>query len=274
MLETSISKSNTIKLKDLLKKLAAHAQVDAVLLIGSTGAGKMDKTSDIDLLIVLNEMPVPLFSVFTWIGGRMGDVYFISAAQVDEYLEKEDAFPVLGMGSRLVYWLHHTGLITYDNSRRLTRLREKTKRGDWVIINDDMVYRAWFSVNYNLRQNSRMINSTDPEDQAMLDLRLLYCTADLMTAYCAIRRIAWRGEKVMIQYWQKHDPAYWELFQKYLNAPDRSQRIAFYQELAAATLKPIGGVWNQEITAVLPTEDVNADLIKRGLTFWEELIGG
>ncbi len=136
------------------------------------------------------------------------------------------------------------------------------------------IYGAWFSVNYNLRQTKRLVASDDPVALLAIDLRLLYCLADVYVAYFNARGIPYPGEKAMIEYLQAHDPAYLELLQRCIGAIERREKVALYEQLAARSLSPLGGLWPEGSTAVqLDPLSADHNMLITALRFCDRLLG-
>jgi hypothetical protein len=242
-------------LGQFVDQISHHAAVDGVLLMGTTGGDRLRPTSDYDVLIVLDGPPIPHVGI-TIIDGRLADLVFTTAAVLDRL-----TVPVIEqwqgpLDGALLRWTA-AGTIAHDRSGRLARLRDVAAAGQTLPAWEPYIYQQWFRLNYNLLHNQRMIQSADPVVLAALDLRLLYCLADVMTAYFVVRRIPWEGEKNAIRYWQAHDSAFWTLYRGALDAGDRAEKLAGYAELAAGALAPVGGLWAADVTALLPSDDTD-----------------
>jgi len=140
------------------------------------------------------------------------------------------------------------------------------------------VYAAWYKINYNVRHTRRIVASNDPIYLAAVDFRLLYGLAELLPAYFKLRRMPWPGEKGALRHLADRDAAYLALFQACAHEPDRARKARLYEELAAATLAPLGGLWPDGATAVTvelrPDEELTPGTLERALAFWAEPLGG
>lgn len=262
-----------LPLDTVIKRLAGQEAVDGVLLIGSTGGPNIRDTSDYDLLIVTTE-PTPLHVGMTRIDGRLTDLVFMAAATIDELLALAAPVPVNTPLGGLVRWLQ-SGRIALDRSGRLVQAQAKVSSGAWVQPDGDYtVYHQWFKINYNLRHNQRLIRSDDPLDLLALEMRLLYCLSELTVAYFLVRGLAWDGDKKAIRYWQQHDVAYLVLLQEALAADDLETRQLLYARLAALTLAPAGGLWDEDATALnFAAEDGFApERVTEMLDWWQALL--
>ena len=270
MFETSFSESTDIPLDTLLARLRRHPDVDALLLVGSS-ASRPGPASDIDLLIVVDAMPVAVNALTTQIGTRQGVVHLMTTERIEQYLAQTEPFDANDRGGFLVSWLR-TGRILYDRSGRLHRLADRTYSDRWLIIREDSVYDAWYRVNLDVRYVRWLGSATDPLTVMAVDARMLAALYRALTAYFTLRRIPWRGEKAAFDYLQHHDPGFWDRFEVCLNTPDRAQKMALYETLAALALDPAGGVWEDDETAVELAEPPTGDALGAGLEFWEQLV--
>src|SRR5262249_5226198 len=78
MLPTSDTPTHTLSLEQVLDRLAAHTEVDAVLNMGAAGVERNQmgrRSSDYDLLVVLTELSLPLRLVLTVVDHRLTEFY-------------------------------------------------------------------------------------------------------------------------------------------------------------------------------------------------------
>jgi hypothetical protein len=265
----------TSTLDKVVARFRAHEAVDGLVLLGSTREGQAQTpTSDYDILVVLSRMPAPLHVALTVIDGRLADLLFVKSTAIERLLDWEP--PVVSASSwdgRLVRWLA-AGQIVFDRAGQLARAQARVRAGELQAeVPGGELYAGWFGVNYNLRQTKRLLASDDPVALLVLDLRLLYCVADLYPAYFNARGIPYPGEKAMIQHLQAHDTAYLELLRRYLAATDRREKVSLYEKLAARTLAPLGGLWPEGSTAVqLDPPSADPDVLAAAVRFCDELL--
>ena len=64
------------------------------------------------------------------------------------------------------------------------------------------------------------------------------------------------------------------LFHSFLDAPNRADKLAIYEQLVPLTLAPVGQVLNDQQSAVnfTPNRPFDPAMAARGLTFWESLL--
>ena len=277
MASTIISCSNSLSLDEVISRLARYLAVDGVLLIGSTGQPALTPASDYDMIVVLNEMPAPIHVALTYIDNRLTDVIFFSAAAIERILGQASLADLVDtLEGKLIRWLQ-AGQIAFDRAGRLGEAQRKVQSGQWLrTAGDGEIYAAWFSVNYNIQQTRRMLASPDPVYLWAVDFRLLYQLADLWGSYFRVRRLPWEGEKGAIRYFQAYDPAYLDLFRVCLAERDRSRKVQLYEQVAALTLAPVGGLWPDGATAIQlvvgAAGDLPPDAVPAALAFWESLV--
>ncbi len=240
-------------LQEVLDRLAARTLVDGVLVMGSaaTVTDGLTPWSDYDLLVVLEQPAPPLWLVLTLVDHRLTEVYFTPAAALEQLPAGErlpDGLETLRFA--LSTWLQ-TGRIAFDRWGRLEQVRKLlASRASYGPTTEVEVYNRWVHTNYNVCQTKRMAAADDPVYQMAVNLRLIYSLADLKTDYFAVRRLPYRGEKEVVRYWMEQDPPYLRLFQAAIAAGDRSEKLALYYQLAAATLALVGGLVPEEATTV------------------------
>jgi hypothetical protein len=97
-------------------------------------------------------------------------------------------------------------------------------------------------------------------------------------AYFRVRGEPWEGEKQAIRYLVAHDPEYLEMFRQSLAETNRERKVQLYEQLAALTLAPLGGLWGDGATAIQfeikPDEELSPGVVETTLTFWEGLLAG
>ena len=275
MSQTIQSSTNRITLEETITRLARHAEVEGVILIGSTGTAAATADSDYDLVIVLRELPTVLDVGVTTIDGRFTDLLFVRGSQIDEILALEAPVDGAAWTGRIIRWLL-AGQIAFDRAGRVRQAQEKAQAADWLApISDLDVYQAWFSINYNLAQARRMIAAMDPGYHTVLDVRFaVYGAMDLLYYYLRIRKLRWQGEKEALRYLAAQDPSYLETYLQFIHEREQPRRLALYEQLAAQATAPAGGLWPAHSTAVhaLPDGEWRPGLIADTLAFWERLV--
>jgi hypothetical protein len=266
--------TNEMPLEAVLTQLSHHPAVDGLVTVGSTGRSTLTPSSDYDVLVVLVEMPVPLSVGITYIDHRLTDLLFATTAHVDQILAAEVALDGDEWEGRVARWLID-GQIVFDRHGRLRQAQVKVCGGNWVRPLEDIdAYGAWIGVNYNLLHTRRLMQSDDPVYLHAAELRMsLYGVSSVLYSYFRIRKLRWEGDKAAIRHLMAHDPAYFELLQQFLHESDPQRKFAAYERISAATLAPIGALWEDEPT-VLWNDMVPAtwETLEQGLAFWEDLL--
>jgi predicted nucleotidyltransferase len=268
------SSTHTLLLSEVTGRLSQKEEVEGIILVGSAVKDALTPVSDYDLVIVLRQMPVPLHVGVTSIDGRFADLVFHTTAQVEHFLAATEPLSFADWVGRLVGWLE-AGEILFDRNGLLQQAQTKAYSGVW--IQDDPAgdaFHAWNGVNYNFAVARRLIAAEDPLYLQTLDLRMaLYAPADLFFNYFRARNLRWDGDKWAIRYLNEHDPDYLILFRRFLIEPDRTRKFTLYEQLAVRALEPVGDLWAEGDTIIMPgTEVVTAEIEQQTLDFWESLI--
>jgi hypothetical protein len=274
MLPPNISRTNTLSFQEVTARLAAKDVVEGLLTIGSTGCKKIKSASDYDLIVILREMPVPIRVALTYIDNRLTDIIFVKLAQI-EYLQQNDysSMAFSWDKAQLFHWLQ-IGHIMFDRSGQLQQAQNMAREQPEKMILENEVYSAWFSINYNLKQTRRLLASDDPSYHMAVDLRLLFSLHELWRFYFLFRGLSFQGEKAQFKYLVTHDPEYLEKFRQCLAEGNREQKFQLYKKLVQFTIAPLGALWEDKVTAILPEPNIDweADTVQKALTFWETLI--
>jgi predicted nucleotidyltransferase len=261
-----------VKLDEVVARLSRRDSVEGVVLVGSTGTKELRPNSDYDILIVIDEPGVPLLVGLTLIDGRLTDLLFATAAEVEQLLSglrpAEDAWP-----ARIARWVIR-GRIVFDRSGRLQALKRKLSEQPPLSPHDGLSHETWFSLNYNLAQNRRIAASADPVDRTALQLRLLYSVFEVVQGYFRFRGLDWSGEKAATRYLAEHDADHLAAVRACLDEVDLNRRMALYETLAERTLRQFGGLWNpsESIFQFRPGTQVSGELIRETEAFWNSLV--
>jgi predicted nucleotidyltransferase len=273
MFQTHVSQSHFTSLDEVVARLTRHGEVESIAILGSGATGILSPASDYDVLVVLSEMPVPVSLVLTTIERRLAEVVFFSADTIEEWLAME-TFDTESYAGSMLRRLQKAR-VAFDRTGRITHLYEKALSGSWEEKHDQQkVWQAWFSCNYDLQHTKRLLTSPDPVYLMAGDLRLLTNISDLLRTYLLIRQVPWQGEKEAIRYLMSHDPDYLEVFQRCLAETNRERKVDLYEKVAALTLAPLGALWSYDATAIeLRTEgEMRPELLQAAFAWWEHVI--
>jgi predicted nucleotidyltransferase len=273
MLKTTTSPTSTMTLDEVIGMLASQDRVEGVLLMGSAVCGEVGPASDYDMVVVLSELPDSLHSGLVYVDGRLTDLFFVAVQDVVMLLEDPEPVAAASWPGLLVRWLT-TGRIAFDRSGHLESARRAVR--DAALLQPTTpgdAYSTWYKINYDLRHNKRMLNSDDPVYLLAVDIRLLYSLADVLVGYFTLRGLLWQGEKKAIRYWSAHDPNFVALFQAYSAETDRGRKLHLYEQMAALTTEPLGGLWpaNASMFRPLPGSETPSHDAEQALLFWNRL---
>ncbi len=271
-----VSKSSTlaITLDQFIGRLRQRAEVEGLIVMGSAARGAPGPHSDYDLLVVLKTLPAPLSVGLTRVDGRLTDLIFITAEEVERLVSRgPQDVPADGMTGRLIGWLKE-GRIRFDRTGKLaatqaTMLSEGWTRGpSWA-----EQYRTWFSLNYDLAQTRRYATNPDPAAQSVVDLRLLSALNNIWFAYFQLRGLPQVGKEAA-RYLADTDAAFLTLFQRCAGEPARWQRFEMYAQLVERAAAPWGPVWAEDATTLQWRDDaaVGPASVQAALAWWGEMI--
>jgi predicted nucleotidyltransferase len=275
MFQTIISVSNGLTLDQVVARLSAAAGVEGVALFGSSQQAAHDPTSDYDLLILLDKPTVQIFQMQTYINGRIADVAFVETETAERVLALEEPVGATSREGFLIGWLEQAQIL-YDRSGHLARIQQKITQRDWRIsgLPTSDTYAEWFWLNFDLRHIRRMAAAHDPLYGMVVDMRLMFCLAQMCRTYFRLRGIHWRGEKAALRYLQAHDLEVFDLLQRALEESDRARRIDLCEALIERTLPTSGDLWPPDSTAVyLKNAAEHPSHVGEALALWEGLIG-
>ncbi len=237
--------TDRLTLDDFAARLATRASVDGILFMGSTGSGMLTGASDYDLLLILADDPAAPRMVVTWVDGHFTEIYCTPITALARIIAAPTTWREGSDEGAVIRWLRD-GRIVHDRAGRLADAQDIARAAPpLAVAAAEGPYWAWGTLGYNVAQAKRYLASDDPVYREVVDFRLLYGLAEVMTAYFTVRGVPWRGEKEAIGYWTMHDPAYLAQFRACLAEADRERKVAGYEELARLTLAPVGELWTR-----------------------------
>ena len=269
------SRSNQMTLDEVIARLATHAAVEGVVIIGSASQAQVNPASDYDLIVLLAETPAPLHVALTYVDNRLTDVIYLTVETLDRLMNSTQSFDADTMDGKFIRWLQ-TGQIAFDRSGRLAHARAQFSAADRVTSPGwSARYSAWFDAHYNVKQTRRMLSSTDPVYLMAVDLRLLFSIYVLWCNYFRVRGLPWPGDKGALRYVAEHDPEYLDVLRACLAETGRERKVALYEQLARLTVAPMGQAWEDGDTAITfeGQDELAPQVIETALRFWEGLIG-
>lgn len=259
----------------LIESLKTSPAVDGLMLIGSAAQNTLNAHSDRDLLVVLEQRPVPITNGTAFCEGVLVDLIIETREEIEKLVRAEPGSISLSDSAASFFRWMPSGSIILDRGGCLTRLRDRIAHDEAgaVFTEGESRGRADKAL-YNLAQTQRMSDSYDSLYQQAIDLRMLYQLADLMVDYFNLRGMAWAGEKESIRYWQANDPAYLELFTACYWEPDRGERVRLYGELVRVTIEPAGFSWDGDgpMFRLSPSSMMTREHLLKAREFWKSLV--
>ncbi len=274
MSPTIPSQGNNLSFEEATARLAANQVVDGLLTIGSASRQDITPVSDYDLIVILRDAPIPLRVALTYIDHRLTDIIFVNVAEIERLLQKGvPSAHAFWDEAQLLRWLR-TGQIVFDRSGQLQSAQNKANSQPEKETGKNEIYAAWFGVNYNLKQTRRLLTSNDPAYLMAVDVRLLFSLHDLWRYYFLVRRLPYQGEKAQARYLATSDPVYLETFRQCLAENNRNEKFQLYEKLAELTIAPIGGLWEDGVTSILPEPGIHWEMhtVQTALSFWQSLL--
>ena len=102
---------------------------------------------------------------------------------------------------------------------------------------------------------------------------LIVGLAGIPRAYYQIRQLLWAGQKDAVRYLEAHDPRFLTLLREAIQSSDRVQKGQLYQKLVATVLAPVGGIWEEQGTAIyLRDGDRHPEGVEIAQEFWKDLV--
>ena len=256
-----------LSLEKLLVKLKTSPRVRGIFLTGST-ATKMSPSSDIDFVVILDRNTENIDKIYTTIENRFSDIFFFD---VDFLNRLNDTSDVSGntVDGMFIDWLLK-GKIEYDPENLLSSFKSKiTETPPVQKVADSEKRDFWAKTNYNFIANSRYYNSNNKLYHQALEIRLLYCVIELISAYFSFRAIPWRGEKAAVKYLEQNDPEFLATFQQYSASNTLDEKFKYYGQLFNKTFYGEYQKWKEDF--VIPISQKNGYDISLA-DFWNSLV--
>lgn len=274
---TTRTRSNNLTLDETLNRLAASPAVLGLALFGSRADQANNAISDYDLLLLVQDPPVSIFQMLTYIDGRMADLVFIPVEIANKVLRDQRLAPT-GLFEEMFLLKMLRGQIVYDPSGRLKETQEiikaYTTKADWPPRTTySNLYAVWFWQNHGLFHMKRMVRSADPVYLTAVDLMLASGLSQVCRTHHLGRNIPWEGEKAAVRYLHLHNPAFLDLLQECIAAADRGYKLELYERLIREALAPIGDLWKPGLTSVyLSNPEQHETHLETALEYWETLL--
>jgi hypothetical protein len=259
-----------------LERLAGNADVEGLLLFGSSQSDAFSSASDYDLIIVLADGSPGFNTIGTWVDGHLTEINCKRLGELEALGSLSGVRDISEAGS-LVNQIR-IARIAFDRTGRLAFLQERLRELPAPTPpGKDEAYDWWFRVGYNLAHAKRYLSSEDPAYRLTAEVRMLYGIHGVFMAYFAARGIPWRGDKEAVKYLQAQDSAFLDSLLACMREVDADRKLALYEALAREALASVGEPWPAGTTMV-ELGDIFADgqdrtSVDEARAFWQQLIG-
>jgi hypothetical protein len=251
----------------VVEALQKKAEVEAAFFTGSHGTGGQSNNSDIDLVVIFQKNTDNLRSVYTWIEGMFADIFFFDHEDLKR-IQETAVTPANSMDGILITWLSKASVV-FDKDGLTTALVQDKELSKRLHLTDQEKRDWWQQINYNLVANTRYFNANTPTYREALGLRLLYCTAQLMNGYLALRDFPWRGEKEAFAYIRESGQAFFAAYEQYQTSTTIEDKFAAYKTMTEYVFPQEYVVWTTDSVVVNGKEGTRDE---KSISIWEQLI--
>jgi predicted nucleotidyltransferase len=254
-------------LQTTIHQLSLSPRVKGIFTTGSTATG-LAPSSDIDLVVILDDNREGIKSAYTMIEGKFADIFFFDLAFVKR-CAKLNTIPANGFEGIFLTWLAK-GRIEKDEREILTNLKTTAqKKVKTLKISTEEKRDHWFKINYNYIANKRYFNSDNGLYHDALEFRLLYSVSELIVAYFVFRDIPWRGEKEAVMHLKKDDRNTYACFTKYFKSQTVNDRYMSYAKLFKRVLVSSDQQWDKDFLVIVNSKHQIEESLT---TFWNKLL--
>lgn len=262
-------------LQEFIARLKGSNSIVAIAIIGSAVEARTNLASDYDILIVLEDPPVPLTGGVTFVEDRLTDIAFMTLEEVRRLSEVDQSQVSMNSPEGTFLTWMQTARIEFDKAGYLGQIHKKSQEGLTLKpLDGGEIYSRFDKASYNLAHTRRMLTSDNPDYHLAVDMRLLYQMADLMVDYFLVRKLPWQGEKHAVHYWKSHDPGYLDLFIECINEKNRNRKVDLYHRLASETMAPVEELWQAGETRLRlgPDSEMTSENIEAAEKFWGSIL--
>jgi predicted nucleotidyltransferase len=272
---TTQSPTNDLSLDEVIDRLSQRPEVDGIVVIGSLSGKQFKPHSDYDLLLVMNQMPVPLQVGLTYINGRLTDIIFTTFKQINHCMVDTASTALDEETYKILSWLQQ-GEVRHDRGGKLAIAKKMLSVGKWDEKHEDTaaIYGRWQNTNYNIAQHRRMLESGDEIYDTALSLRFLYMCRQLWEDYFLVRGLKSQGDKQDIRYLKEIEPSFLSSFQELLACQDLTEKQVQYEAVAAGVFAPFATMWDEGETSMViyANGKWQPGKIQEALDFWATLV--
>jgi hypothetical protein len=269
------SVSQHLSLTEVISRLSQSSLVDGIAEFGSHTAEHFSPNSDYDLLILITQLPFPVFQMLTSIHERLADIVLVDTQTADRLLASSE--PPTTLFDTLFARKMQTAHIHFDRAGRLQCVQDRVTHSSWQAIIMTIASRTpepavWFWQSFGLLQLERMVQTHDLVHLLAVDMLLTACLSATWRSYFDVHALPWEGEKAALRYWMEHDTGYFQAVQACLAAPNRNERLSAYRSLVEQTIKPIANILEVGETAVVLAQAEHEEhQVQTMVQFWNNL---
>ncbi len=239
--------SVNLALDAVVARVSAHPETVGIIALGSAADNTMTVASDYDLVVVLDDVSIPMTLILTRIDRRVAEIVLTALCELERMLS-DPATDAEGSWEASVARRLADGRILFDRDGALGQVQASARvKVSHLSISDAQRYDAWFNANYSLRMLMPMVAADDPVHRFATRYRLHAQVGNLCVRYFTIRRLPWRGEKIAYRYLRQHDPAFLTLLEDFLSETNTRTKAEMYRELVRLALAPAGGLWDDNM---------------------------
>lgn len=269
--------TRTWNFDETLQRLSQSPFVEGIAEFGSRAAARESAASDYDLLIVLRDMPSPVFQIITAINGRIADIVPADKTVVERIITEGEAAITDRFTLMLVQKLR-TARILFDQSGLMGNAQAAAQTIPEKQLLPQPVpygqrYAEMFWQGFVTQQARRMAQADDEVHHLAADMMITSILTQTYRAYFELRGLVWEGEKAALRYWRQHDLACYELVRALINSVELKARLSVYEALSTHVLAGYGEPIRAGQTAVMFASEVSEGNVKVMLDYWDGLFG-
>lgn len=269
--------TRTWRFDETIQRLSQSPFVEGIAAFGSRAFARESAASDYDLLIVLRDLPAPVFQIITAIDGLIADIVPVNVELIERMVAAGAEPPTDLFGVMLVQKLR-TARILFDRAGLMARAQAAARAIPAISLTPKPAmfakrYAEMFWQGFVTQQVRRMSRSEDELHHLAADMMISSILTQTYRAYFELRGLAWEGEKAALRYWRQSDPACYELVRLLIGARDLEARLNAYERLSRHVLDGYGEPIRAGQTAVMLATDVSEVDVTAMLDYWDRLFG-
>jgi hypothetical protein len=273
--------TNSMTLDQVANRLSERPEIDGIFYMGSTASGELKPNSDYDIVVVFQELLVPIHILTTWIHGHFAEIHCTTTESIERVIAQPLEWSSGSEEEAIIRWLR-SGRIAFDRHGTLRHAQDIASQTPKAVPSSTAIASGWWGISYNVSHLNRYLADADPMAETVVRIRLLYSVFQVVAGYFIVRGIAWSGEKSAVEHLTLHDPNYLQVLQQCLAEEELSQKAGLYRQLADLTLAPVGGLSREGNTAIWigngfgsgvgesPTGSVD-ETVQAAARYWEQL---